>query len=158
MSTNRRLELINLIQGFFLALDSVHPDYLVDRYAVGESVNVWKRPVDPVNLTAAELPSIWFGYGDTNLNDRQVGVEFQAETFRLVINAAIGGDDLITNVANIHRTVEQITWAIKQPADFAGAGIEEARLESAESLSQGLGEREIMQFTIAVDWFYRIGM
>ena len=146
-----RVDIINLL---ISEIEQVFFDEdLASMTPFARKVNIFRRVSDPVNLDDdMNLPAMFFGYGDTTLNDENVGTNYQGEFLNIVVTVAIDEvheDGLIIDVANMHKTLENIVRSLSGEAN-----IRSAKVASAVPFTEGLSDIEMMRFVVEIDWFF----
>ena len=116
--------------------------------------------VDPKNLTSADLPAVFYGTGETTaLPGTQYGTNFRGETYRSLLNAVfekLTGDDLlIESAARMTDAVGQIARNMLNTPDDAPYVIDDVFLERSTPFSQGLSDREFIQYVLAINFYYQ---
>lgn len=116
--------------------------------------------VDPANLMSNCLPAMFYGYGTSFETDAfNPGTEFIGETQTIVLNVVLernkdaGDKKLIDSAATMHDDVRQACRAFLLDEQDTDWGIIEVRV-NVDPLTQGLSDREFMQFSIEIDWYY----
>lgn len=118
---------------------------------------------DPSNYQDDHLPAISYGYG-TSANNEAVagGTQLRGETLTFLINIVFvryeDDDHLANTAARWHDTIAMIVPCLDANIMENGAhvSIRDARLTSVTAFSQGLSDREFLQFAIEIDWTYPI--
>jgi len=113
---------------------------------------------DPANLTSEQLPGLLYAYGTTANNEAAAaGSQNRGETLTFLLNVTfekfIDDEFLIDTAAYMN---DAIDWLIPNlPVGITPAvSIGDARLASVVAFSQGLSDREFLQFAIEIDWSY----
>lgn len=132
--------------------------------------NLIVSAVTPKNLQDEQLPAMFYGYGTARVNQANApGVNFRGETLGFLVNlvfARVNADQtdtttpllsLMNTAAKAHDAVLKVISGIQTHIENAPSiAIRDVRLASVTPFSQGLSDREFMQFTIEIDWYYPI--
>ena len=118
---------------------------------------------DPSNFGAEDLPAISYGYG-TAANNPAVapGTQFRGETFTFLINVIFekfpGDEHLANTAARWHDTIAMVVprMNVNIVKGTTNVSVRGTRLASVTAFSQGLSDREFLQFAIDIDWTYPI--
>jgi len=117
--------------------------------------------VDPANLDSEDLPAILYGYGTAANNEiAAAGSQDRGETLSFLLNITFekfSDDDFLIDTSGYMH--DAVSWLIPLLNNTIVVGdrqikIRNARLASVVPFSQGLSDREFIQFAIDVDWSY----
>lgn len=149
-----------------LITDPNDPDALIPdpKWIVIPRDHLWSARTDPTLAEDDELPTMFFGSAGSNPNDAFGSTSELGETMRIALHivvntvrpspmaAPVEDGDLLTRSMRIKDQVQRIVRNMQCPDELDSAV--EFRYGPVDTITQGLGDREMLRFIIEVDFAY----